>query len=154
MCRVNLELLLQTGGVKEKVYRFIGLATRRKLLFFTTVLLSFYTFVLMRYFRKKARYERRAMPFDTTPDNSLVKDIRWAIFTVNKYVPWENVCRHQAYQAMILCRRYRIPYRIFVGFRKNPETGEVEGHAWTLVNGDFITGFCTPEEYTVQSVYP
>lgn len=136
------------------MYRFIGLDARKKLLFLTTVLLSLYTFVLMRYFRKRARFERKVMQFDTTPDSSRVKDIRWAVSAVNKYVPWENVCRHQAYQAMMLCRWYRIPYRIFVGFRKNPETGEVEGHAWTLVNGDFITGFCTPEEYTVQSVYP
>ena len=83
---------------------------------------------------------------------ALVKDISFAINVMSKYTPWENVCRHQAYQAMLLCRFYRIPYQIFVGFKKSDE-GKIEGHAWTMINGEIITGFCKVEEYTIQAIY-
>jgi hypothetical protein len=82
----------------------------------------------------------------------VVKDISYAIRVLSKYTPWENVCRHQAYQAMLLCRFYRIPYQIFVGFKKNNE-GKIEGHAWTTVNGEIITGFCKVEEYVISAIY-
>jgi len=83
---------------------------------------------------------------------TVVKDISYAIRVLSKYTPWENVCRHQAYQAMLLCRFYRIPYQIFVGFKKNNE-GKIEGHAWTTVNGEIITGFCKVEEYVISAIY-
>ena len=107
----------------------------------------------MRYFRERARFDRKKISPVNQADGQLISDIRWAIFKVNRYVPWENVCRHQAYQALCLCRCYKIPCKIFVGFRKNKETGQIEGHAWTLINEEFVTGFCDPDEYTVQAVY-
>ena len=45
-----------------------------------------------------------------TIDMTLVKDICFAIRVMKNYTPWENVCRHEAYQAMLLCRFYQIPY--------------------------------------------
>lgn len=136
----------------RKLNIFFRLSRRRQWLFCVTVLLSLYTFLLMRFFRKQARFERTRRKATGT-DDLLVRDICWAILTTSGQVPWENVCRHQAYQAMLLCRYYRQPYRIYVGFRKNPETGKVDGHAWTTVNDKIITGFCDTEEYTVQSVF-
>jgi len=133
--------------------RFLRLSRRRKLLLFATLVLSFCSWILMRFFRKSARFERRKRGPEREADARLVSDIRWAVFAVNRYVPWENVCRHQAWQALYLCRYYGIPCEIFVGFRKNKESGEIEGHAWTLIKGEFVTGFCDPEEYTVQGVY-
>jgi hypothetical protein len=72
---------------------------------------------------------------------------------VVKYISWKNVCRHQAYQAKLLCNLYKIPYIIFIGFKKNDHTNEIEAHAWTIAGGKIITGFCNPDEYTVQSAY-
>lgn len=137
----------------KKIRRFIHLSARRKLLFFASAALSFYAWVLMRYFREKARFDGRKTQPVREADAELISDIRWAIFTAGRYIPWENVCRHQAYQAMCLCRYYKIPCQVFVGFKKNRDTGQIEGHAWTRVNGEFVTGFCEPEEYTVQAVY-
>jgi hypothetical protein len=53
---------------------------------------------------------------------------------------------------MLLCRLYQIPYQIFVGFKKSVE-GKIEGHAWMIVQGEIITGFCKVEEYTIQAIY-
>ena len=82
----------------------------------------------------------------------VLHDIAFAIRTVSKYVPWENKCRHQAYQAKLLLTYFKIPYHIYVGFKANHE-GTIEGHAWTMANGKMVTGFCNPDEYVVLAVY-
>lgn len=105
----------------------------------------------MKFFKEYAHFESTNQ-IPRSIDNSIIIDIRWAIFLVDSYVPWENVCRHQAYQAMILFLWFKVPYQIFVGF-KNGEDGKINGHAWTMANGEMITGFCNPEEYIVQQVF-
>jgi Transglutaminase-like superfamily len=137
----------------KKITLFYHIPFRRKYLLLLTVVLSVYTWLLMRFFREKATFGQ------INPENSmknvedkLIWDIRFAIHVVNKYVPYENVCRHQAYQALLLCRYFDIPYQIYVGFKKSDE-GKIEGHAWTIVQGEMITGFCNPEHYTVQAIY-
>ncbi len=147
---MDMEALPKNVG--RKIRRFLRLSPRRKILLFSVFVLSFYTFLLMRFFRKRARFNKDQMT-SLHVNEELIRDICWAIFTVSRKAPWENVCRHQAYQAMVVCRYYRMPYEIFIGFRKNPDTGAMEGHAWTRVNDHFVTGFCNPEEYTVQSIF-
>lgn len=141
-------------NISLKINRFIGLSIRQKTLLITVGFLSLYSYLKFVFFKHSAKFGR----VDSPPENcksidmSLVKDIRLAIKIISKYVFWENVCRHQAYQAMLLCRFYQIPYQIFVGFKKN-DAGKIEGHAWTIINQEIITGFCKPEEYTVQAIY-
>ena len=109
---------------------------------------------MMRFFKIYTRFgEQKPIINRQSNQSSIVNDIRWAIFIANKNVFWQNVCRHQAYQAMLLCKFYDIPYQVFVGFKKNNESTKIDGHAWTMINGQIITGFCDPNEYTVQAVY-
>ena len=136
-----------------KIHLFLKMSLRRKLLLISAFVLSFYSWVMMRFFKNKALFGQRNKPIETKNiDNTLIVDIRFAIRIAHKYVPYENACRHQAYQAMLLCKYYAIPYQIYVGFQKN-EVGKIAGHAWTVVQGEMITGFCNPDDYTVQTVY-
>lgn len=137
----------------RKTRLFISMSFRRKYLIFFTSFISFYTFLLYRFYQRKASFGSvgHTLPPGET-DKALISDIRFAIKLVNKYVPWENVCRHQAHQAKILCNFYHIPYQIFVGFKKN-ESGKTEGHAWSVAGGIMITGFCRPSDYMVHSVF-
>lgn len=86
------------------------------------------------------------------PDGK-ANNIAKAIYIANKYIPWKNVCRHQAYQAKLLCNFYKIPCLIFIGFKKDKEKKEIQAHAWTMAGEKMVTGFCNPEEYVVQSIY-
>lgn len=107
----------------------------------------------MLFFNKKARFDSWNLNgFNTNFDLQLIKDISFAINLIAKYSPWENVCRHQAYQAIVLCKWYKINSKIYVGFKKE-EDNKITGHAWTVVNDIIITGLCKPEEYHVQTVY-
>nr|WP_299421180.1 lasso peptide biosynthesis B2 protein [uncultured Emticicia sp.] len=137
-----------------KIKRFIRLSIRQKVLLLTVLLISLYSYFLFRFFKHSAKFGYADKEFIShkTIDMVLVKDISFTISVVKNYTPWENVCRHQAYQAMLLCRLYQIPYQIFVGFKKSDE-GKIEGHAWMIVQGEIITGFCKVEEFTIQAIY-
>jgi Transglutaminase-like superfamily len=103
----------------KKITLFYHIPFRRKCLLLLTVVLSLYTWLLMRFFKKKAIFGQiNGQNNIQNVDNALISDIRFAIRVVNKYVSYENVCRHQAYQALLLCRYFDIPYQIYVGFKK------------------------------------
>ena len=138
----------------NKIGAFFRMSFRRKMILLVTIPLSFYSFLLFRFFQSNARFGERDKAIDAKADidMQLLKDISIAIKVIAKYSPFTNVCRHQAYQAKVLCRFYDIPYKIYVGFKKN-EAGAIEGHAWTMVNGYFVTGFCAVEEYVVHSTF-
>jgi Transglutaminase-like superfamily len=140
--------------IRQKIRRFLKLSVRQKLLFITMFFTSLFTYILFRFFKHSAKfgYANKEYVSPKTIDLTLVNDLSFAIRVMGKYTPWENVCRHQAYQALLLCRYHQIPYQVFIGFKKSNE-GKIEGHAWTIVNGEIITGFCKPEEYIVQAIY-
>lgn len=127
--------------------RFFALSTRRKYLFFYGLGLSFYVRVLDFLPTKRIR----PMVISGEVEAAVLSDIAWAIRTVNTYIPWDSVCRHQALMAMSLCKQYGQALEIFVGFRKNADTGKLEGHTWAMANGKFITGHCNMAEYTLQN---
>lgn len=138
----------------HKIRTFWKLSFRRKYLFGLTFLMSVYTYFLFKYFRKIASFgDLNANVNEEIQDIQLIDDIRFAIHITAKKTPWENVCRHQAYQAKLLCMMFKIPYKIFIGFKINETTNEIEGHAWTEVNHQMITGFCNANEYTIQHIY-
>ena len=137
----------------KKLRSFYRLPFRRKYLLAGTWWLAAYSFVLLTYFTRHALFgTRTTTPPPNVPADPLIADIRYAINRVARLVPWDNKCRHQAYQARLLCRFYGLPYQISVGFRKN-EAGVIEAHAWTTVGQHMITGFCNPQDYVVQAVY-
>ena len=69
----------------------------------------------------------------------IAKDISLAIYLVNQIVPWENVCRHQSWQAINILSKYNIPYTYHTGF-KQIENGSIIGHSWIIVNNFYICG--------------
>ena len=138
--------------ILQKISTFARLSHRRKGLFMFAFLLSFYSFVRLRFFRKHARFKNGPAGVNQV-NTTIAGDIRWAISTVSNYVFWENVCRHQAFQAWWLCRYYHQPCRVYIGFRKDQLTGITEGHAWTMLGNEMITGFCRPEDFVVMNVF-
>ena len=113
------------------------------------------SYLLFRLYPPAARFGRPVAP-GTPPVRADVsgraRHLRTLLRLVDKYALWENRCRHQAFQARVLCRWWGVPYAVHVGMRRT-ETGAIDGHAWTVVNDEFITGFCEPESYTILNSY-
>lgn len=132
---------------------FSQLSTKRKLLLLLTCGISLYTFIILRKSHNSMSFGKNKIANNESTDLlPLLNDIAFAIRTVSKNVPWENKCRHQAYQAKLLLKHFNISCQIYVGFNANQE-GILEGHAWTMVNDKMITGFCNPTDYKVLAVY-
>ncbi|QDK82414.1 lasso peptide biosynthesis B2 protein [Spirosoma sp. KCTC 42546] len=141
------------NSVIGKINIIFGLSTRQKKLLIMTFFVSIYTYLLMKFFKKYALFQIKGIEGKARiNDNLIIDDICSSIRMISKYVPYENVCRHQAYQAKLICTYYKIAYQIFVGFKRD-EAGNITGHAWTIAQGKIITGFCNPEEYVIMSVY-
>ncbi|MGN7784851.1 lasso peptide biosynthesis B2 protein [Niabella sp. 22666] len=139
----------------NKIKSFLRLGPSRKIIVIQALWISIYTYFLFSFCNRRARFGEKTVPAASLHQlpHKKVNDIGWAIQAVAKYISWKNVCRHQAYQAKLLCDFYKIPCLIFVGFKKEPNKNEIEAHAWTVAGGKIITGFCNPNEYIVQSVY-
>ncbi|MCD0486929.1 lasso peptide biosynthesis B2 protein [Pedobacter sp. MC2016-14] len=131
---------------------FFKLGWRLQLLLLFNFCLAIYSWLLFKFFNSRARFKSR-------PNRGQVKglgreglitakEIRWSIAAINKTVFWNNVCRHQALQAVILCRYFNIPYQISIGIKKGANF-ELEAHVWTIAAGKMITGDCEPAQYKV-----
>lgn len=143
-----------------------------KIMILQTFALSVYTGFIFTFFNRYARFGERAKitPYPFSEEREInenstsndqynfafyqkINEIAQAIRISSQYIPWKNVCRHQAYQAKLLCNYYKIPCLVFIGFKKDKDRNEIQAHAWTIAGGKMITGFCNPEEYIVQSIY-
>jgi hypothetical protein len=126
---------------------------RKKLLLFG-LLLAVYSYFLFKFFNEKARFGIQEGLL--RPENAIniptIISIRFVIKVLEKYTPWEFKCRHQAWIARVLLKKYLIPYSVYVGFKKNHQ-GQIEGHAWTIAQNIMVSGFCDTNEYTVQAKY-
>jgi len=137
----------------SKANSFYRIPTWRKLLFFRVVLLSLRRGILT-FFRSSSAYTENLnstsrFPRSEKPTESqlaLAKDIAFAIELGRKYIPWKNLCRHQAWQAVYLLQKVGIPFTYHVGVKINePKRGE--GHAWVMVGGKFVSGKCRLSDY-------
>ncbi|MCC5937000.1 MAG: lasso peptide biosynthesis B2 protein [Lunatimonas sp.] len=137
-----------------KVASFFRLKRRRRILFLQVVLLSAYRGMLVTFRSPLASSERLYQQDSLSADlpaseeqMELIADISAAIRMGARYIPWLNVCRHQAWQAIRLLRKHRIPYTYHVGLKKNSSNGKREAHAWVLAGGRFVSGHCRIEDY-------
>ena len=140
----------------RKLYSFFRLPMELKLLLLYTTLLAIYSFHIFKWFKSRARFGKiitSPVTIDSTEkDIQKIMQIRWAIHVINKFTFWENVCRHQALQAAMLCKYHKIPYLIYVGCLK--DVAQItEGHVWTMSGSKIITGFCNPNDYFIFAVY-
>ena len=129
------------------------ISNRAKILIMVAWALSLYVYLLMKFFNKYARFKNKNRILKhSASDIALIKDIKTSIRVASKLSPWKNVCRHQAYQAQILCRWFGLPCQVYIGFKKE-EHNLIQGHAWTISYKQMITGQCDPAEYQIQAVY-
>ncbi len=130
------------------VRKFFNLSQRRRRLIIEALLLSFFAWV------KDFSKLKSIKPLGIEGDRDLIllKDISWAIKVISKRVPWNCVCRHQALMAILLCKRYGQGLEVFVGFRKDPLSGRIDGHSWTMAGDLFISGKCVVSEYQIQVI--
>lgn len=70
-----------------------------------------------------------------------------------RYTPWTSNCFSQAVAARLLLSFYRIPYALYFGLKRDPDTGEFKAHAWVAAGRVPVTGGTSFGHYTVVSCF-
>lgn len=71
-----------------------------------------------------------------------------------KHTPWDSSCLTQAMVGKFWCRLYKIPYVLFIGVAKSPDTANgYKAHAWLTAGPVAITGGNGLIEFSVISSY-
>ena len=140
--------------MRSKIALFFRIKNERKILLAYGLYLAIYSHFIFLYNKKKARFGNENSTLFREKEFTIthVIDVRFVIKILIKYIPWEFMCRHQAWVAGFLLKKYQIPFTVYVGFKKN-SLGIIEGHAWTIAYDIMVSGFCDPTEYVIQAKY-
>lgn len=57
-----------------------------------------------------------------------------------RYTPWESNCFPQAVAARVLLGMYGIPYALHFGLMRDPDSAELQAHAWVAAGRVPVTG--------------
>ena len=69
------------------------------------------------------------------------------------YVSWRADCYPQAIVARLLLGLYRLPYTVSMGVRSDPDSRELQAHAWVECGEVCVTGGNATESYSLVAVF-
>jgi hypothetical protein len=88
------------------------------------------------------------------PDQEqLALKIGRAVRLAANYTPWDSNCFPQAIAARILLGLYRVPYVLYFGLMREPQTSEIKAHAWVAAGRVNVTGGASFDVYSVVGVF-
>ena len=76
-----------------------------------------------------------------------------AVRLAARYTPWDSNCFPQAVVARLLLGLYGIPYALFFGLRRDPDSGAMLAHAWVAAGRVRVTGGESFGQFTVVGVF-
>ena len=76
-----------------------------------------------------------------------------AVRLAARYTPWNSNCFPQAVAARLLLGHYRIPYALYFGLMRDPDTGEFKAHAWVAAGRVSVTGGASFGQFTVVGCF-
>lgn len=70
-----------------------------------------------------------------------------------QYTPWDSNCFPQAVVACLLLKLYGVPYALYFGLMRVPESSEFKAHAWVAAGRVQVTGGSSFGYYTVVGCF-
>jgi len=70
-----------------------------------------------------------------------------------KYSPWDSNCFAQAVVARLLLGVYGVPYALYFGLARDPQTRAASAHAWVRSGPVAVTGGASFGQFTVVGVF-
>lgn len=70
-----------------------------------------------------------------------------------RFTFWDSNCFPQVLVARLLMALYRLPYGLFFGVRRGPDSGELQAHAWMACGPVKVSGGASFSRYTVVGVF-
>jgi hypothetical protein len=91
-------------------------------------------------------------PLATHSQIAQARHIGHAVQIAARYTPWKSKCLAQAMVARMLLGIKRLPYALYLGVRKDGETG-LAAHAWVCTGRLAVTGDHSFGQFTVVGTF-
>lgn len=81
------------------------------------------------------------------------RQVSQVVLLAARYTPWDSNCFPQAVVARVMLGWFGVPYCLFFGVRRKPDSGEFDAHAWVASGRVRVTGRNGFQQYTVVGVF-
>ena len=127
----------------KKLYKFIKLDNKRKLLFIQAFIILGISRALVLSVHFKSLSKRfgthgKETSYEVCEDVKSTKLIQWSVNTASKFTPWNSNCLAKAITAQKMLRKRKISSTIYFGVAK--EKDELTAHAWLRSGDIYVTG--------------
>lgn len=139
----------------SKLKKFIQLSFEDKLFYLETFGLLLFSKLLILFIplRKVAPYlgdlngeVRKEL---SSGETLIAEKIMVFICKVGNNMPWKSVCLDQALACMILLKKKKIPYSLYLGVKKDEANQKLMAHAWVLCGDKILIGGRRSLQFTV-----
>lgn len=127
----------------EKIYKFIKLENKRKILFIKAFVIlgisrALVLSISFKNLSKNLGTHSVETSYEECEDITVIRPIKWAVNTAAKFTPWNSNCLAKAITAQRMLNKRKISSTIYFGVIK--EKGELKAHAWLRSGNIYVTG--------------
>lgn len=80
-------------------------------------------------------------------------EISRALRLAARYTPWNSNCFPQAVAARCLLGLYRIPYALYFGLQRDPQSTQMKAHTWVVAGKVYVTGGVSFDQFTIVGCF-
>ena len=136
------------------VWRWARLGRRRQALLAEALLAIAAASAAIRLRAFKRAIRMGSLPLTGRPaPGDITEDVRWAVETAARNVPWRAMCIQEGLALQWMLRRRGIDARLHYGVAKD-EIGELEAHVWVAAGGAVVIGGAEAPRFKCVAIFP
>jgi hypothetical protein len=140
---------------RSLVSRWARLGRRRQALLAEAVLAlaASSAAIRLRAFKRAIRMGSLPLAGRRAAVGDITDDIRWAVETAARNVPWRALCIQQGLALQWMLRRRGVDARLHYGIAKD-EIGELQAHVWVAAGGSVVIGGAEAPRFKCVATFP
>ena len=108
--------------------------------------------IRLRAFNRAIRMGSLALT-DPPAARDITEDVRWAVETAARNVPWRAMCIQQGLALQWMLRRRGVDARLHYGIARD-EIGELQAHVWVAAGDAVVIGGAEAERFKCVATFP
>ena len=139
---------------RRLVSRWARLGRQRRALLAEAVLAIALASAAVRLRAFKRAIRMGSLPLTERPAaGDITDDVRWAVETAARNVPWRAMCIQQGLALQWMLRRRGIDAQLHYGIAKD-ECGELQAHVWVAAGGSVVIGGDEAPRFKCVATFP
>ena len=139
---------------RSLVSRWARLGRRRQALLAEALLAIAAASAAIRFRAFKRAIRMGSLPLTEQPAaGEITGDVRWAVETAARNVPWRAMCIQQGLALQWMLRRRGVDARLHYGIGRD-EIGELQAHVWVAAGDSVVIGSDEAPRFKCVATYP